>query len=73
MARKTFVDNVCIQVIERHLVRGLPGLFSPERVAEYTDEELHEIAGEDEHTLAKRRHLKSLQHSLLSSLEDLRK
>lgn len=73
VARKTFVDNVCIQVIERHLVRGMPQILSPERVAGYADAELFAIAGEDEHILERRRQLQALQSSLVASLEDLRK
>lgn len=32
VARKTFVDNVCVQVVERHLLRNLADVFSPEMV-----------------------------------------
>lgn len=72
-ARKTFVDNVCIQVIERHILRGLPGLFSPETVAAYTDDQLQRIAGEDEIRVAKRKHLQQLHENLNAALRDLRK
>lgn len=72
VARTTFIDNVCVQVVERHLLRSLPAVFSPEIVAGLTDEELDGIAGEADETLAKRKQLKELHESLLGSLEDLR-
>ena len=73
VARKTFVDNVCIQVIERHILRELPSLFSPETVAAYTEHELQRIAGEDEARIAKRKQLQGLHENLNSALRDLRK
>ena len=73
VARKTFVDNVCIQVIERNVLRGLPDLFSPETVAAYTDHELKQIAGEDEARIAKRKQLQELHENFNAALRDLRK
>ncbi|KAK1033967.1 hypothetical protein LTR74_018911, partial [Friedmanniomyces endolithicus] len=35
VALKTFVDNVCRQVIERHLLSGLSDLLLPREVAGY--------------------------------------
>ena len=49
------MDNICIQVIERHLLRNLPAMFSPETVAAYTDEELGRIAGKGESSIMKRK------------------
>ena len=43
---KTFVDNVCRQVIERHIVSDLPDLFSPMIVTELSDQDLVSIAPE---------------------------
>jgi hypothetical protein len=60
-------------VIERHVLRGLPGLFSPETVAAYTDHELQRIAGEDEARIAKRKQLQDLHENLNAALRDLRK
>ena len=45
MALKTFVDNVCRQVIERHLLNPLPQVFCPEEVAAMDDDELYKILG----------------------------
>lgn len=45
VARKTFVDNVCVQVVERHLLRTLADVFSPEMVIAFSEDELHHIGG----------------------------
>ena len=71
VARKTFVDNVCRQVIERHLLRPLSTLFSPEMVAGYSDADLMRIASESSQTLAKRKQLRDLHSSLMESLMEL--
>ncbi|KAK0932876.1 hypothetical protein LTR29_015546 [Friedmanniomyces endolithicus] len=60
--RKTFVDNVCKQVIEGHLLCSLPSLFSPEIVAGYSEADLTRIAAESKETLEKRKHLQELSH-----------
>ena len=73
VARKTFVDNVCVQVVERHILRGLPNLFSPETVAAYTDEELQRIAGEGDDKVIKRKQLQDLHENLVAALRDLRR
>ena len=44
MALKTFVDNVCRQVIERHLLNPLSRVFCSEEVAAMDDDELYKIA-----------------------------
>ncbi|KAK3612992.1 hypothetical protein LTR56_027569, partial [Elasticomyces elasticus] len=73
VARKTFVDNVCRQVIERHLLRSLPMMFSPETVASYSDEEMKQIAGEGESTISKRRQLRVMHENLMAGFRDLRR
>ena len=71
-ARKTFVDNVCRQVVERHLLRNLPKIFSPQTVAELTDEELERIAGERPDVVEKRNRLHLELKNLRAGLKDLR-
>jgi hypothetical protein len=44
--KKTFVANVTTQVIERHVVRDLEGIFSPVVVNLLTDKEVEAIAAE---------------------------
>ncbi|KAK1808515.1 hypothetical protein LTR12_017127 [Friedmanniomyces endolithicus] len=73
VAMKTFVDNVCRQVIERHLLRNLPDIFSPQLVAMYTDEDLERIAGERPDTVEKRKQLREQLTNLKAGLDDLRK
>ncbi|EXJ61698.1 dynamin GTPase [Cladophialophora yegresii CBS 114405] len=73
VAMKTFVDNVCRQVVERHITRPLPSIFSAEKVAALSDEELVRIAGETSERVAKRKQLQELRQNLESSLGDLRR
>ncbi|KAL9527626.1 Interferon-induced GTP-binding protein [Sphaerulina musiva] len=73
VALKTFVDNVCKQVVERHLLRNLPSMFSPRVVAMYTDEELEKIAGERPEIVRKRKQLREQLGNLRVWLELLRK
>ena len=50
VARKRFVDNLCMQVADFHLITGPDtplGLFSPQFVGQLSEEQLAEIAGED--------------------------
>ncbi|THX71492.1 dynamin GTPase [Aureobasidium pullulans] len=50
VARKRFVDNVCMQAADYLLVTGPNNplkLFSPQFVSSLTDDQLEEIAGED--------------------------
>ena len=43
---KTFVANVTIQVVERHIIRDLERIFSPIAVSGLTDQEVEAIASE---------------------------
>lgn len=72
VALKTFVDNVCRQVIERHLLRPLPEIFSPSSVAGYTDDELQSLAGEMPDVVEKRKQLLQQIQNLRAGLRDLR-
>ncbi|KAK3696625.1 hypothetical protein LTR37_017878 [Vermiconidia calcicola] len=73
VACKTFIDNVCRQVIERHLLRNLPEIFSPQRIAGLDDEELQRIAGERVDIVEKRKQLTEQVSNLKAGLNDLRK
>lgn len=68
---KTFVDNVCRQVIERHLMSKLPTIFSPTSVLEMTDLEITRIAGEPADRARRRNELMGMIQTLSESLEDL--
>ncbi|KAL8699129.1 MAG: hypothetical protein Q9201_006178 [Fulgogasparrea decipioides] len=57
VARKRFVDNVCMQAADRHLIRGpdtAVKVFSPFFVTDLTPEQMETIAGEDLLTKRKR-------------------
>ncbi|KAH8690854.1 P-loop containing nucleoside triphosphate hydrolase protein [Talaromyces proteolyticus] len=61
VARKRFVDNVCMQAVDYHLVTGPETpmrLFSSSFVGHLTTEQLEEIAGEEAVLKRKRRRLK---------------
>lgn len=50
VARKRFVDNVCLQATDHFLIAGPKGplrLLSPSYVQDLTDDQLETIAGED--------------------------
>ncbi|KAK0886917.1 hypothetical protein LTR02_017711 [Friedmanniomyces endolithicus] len=73
VALKTFVDNVCRQVIERHLLANLSDLLSPREVAGYADDELTRIAGERPDVAMKRRQWQEQLEIFQAGLKDLRK
>ncbi|SPO02993.1 related to dynamin GTPase [Cephalotrichum gorgonifer] len=72
MAMKTFVDNVCRQVIERHVLVPLPSLFCPTTVSKLSDEVLLRVGSEPEIQRARRAELGSLAQALRQSLVELR-
>lgn len=60
VARKRFVDNVCMQGADHHLVTGPDTpikVFSPAFVADLSEEQSEVIAGEDVSTKRKRAEL----------------
>ena len=66
-----FVDNVIIQVVERHLLgpNGPLRLFNRNWIFDLEDEELEELVGENEETRAARRDLKERLDGLKNALE----
>ncbi|KAH9427484.1 hypothetical protein MCOR02_012115 [Pyricularia oryzae] len=73
VAIKTFVDNVCRQVVERHIIAPLPEIFSPVIVSRFTDDELLQIGSESEKQNRKREELRARAKKLRSSLENLQR
>lgn len=69
---KTFVDNVCRQVIERHLISGLVKAFDPVCVGQLSDEELLQIAAETHIVRARRNDLQAMKKALMESIQELR-
>ena len=60
VARKRFVDAVCKQAIDHHLICAKHGTlwhFSPHLVGSFTEQELGYIAGEDSQSVSKRKKL----------------
>ncbi|KAI1057170.1 hypothetical protein LB507_001437 [Fusarium sp. FIESC RH6] len=45
-SRRTFVDNVTNYAVQGCLIRGLPGLFTPQKIGSLSDESLEEMAAE---------------------------
>lgn len=68
---KTFVDNVCRQVIERHILAPLPTVFDPTVVSGYSDEDLLRLAAESPQTSHRRVETLKLQRALKQSLQEL--
>ena len=59
VARKRFVDAVCLQAVDHFLVSGKTSplwIFSPHFIGSMSDDELHQIAGDGDETI-KRRHM----------------
>jgi hypothetical protein len=68
---KTFVDNVCRQVIERHILAKLPNVFGPIAVSAYTEDDLVRLATESDQIRNRRSEALRLQDALERSLRDL--
>ena len=61
VARKRFVDVMCMQAVDHHLITGPTApisLFSPSFVSKLDKDQLERIAGEDISTKRKREELK---------------
>jgi hypothetical protein len=71
VAYPRFVDNVIIQVVERHLLgpKGPLRLFDRNWIFGLEDEELEELVGENEETRAARKDLKERLDGLKNALE----
>ena len=65
------MDNVCRQVIERHILAKLADAFSPMTVSLYSEEELISLAIESPQICHLRSDARQLQAALEQSLRDL--
>ncbi len=57
VARKRFVDAVCLQAVDHFLVSGKTSplwIFSPHFIGKMSDAELHQIAGDEDETITVR-------------------
>lgn len=68
---KTFVDNICRQVIERHLLSNLVKVFDPVSVGQLSEDELAEVAAETVEVRDRRNDLDALRQALQESLLEL--
>ncbi|KAK2006509.1 putative dynamin GTPase [Colletotrichum eremochloae] len=71
VSRKTFVDNVCRQVVERHIITPIPTFFSPRTVSQLSDEEVVRIGSEPERQKLQRAQLCSFADRLRIGLKEL--
>ncbi|KAK1987081.1 vacuolar sorting protein VPS1 [Colletotrichum cereale] len=71
VAMKTFIDNVCKQVVERHILVPLPEIFCPTTVSQFSDEDLLRIGSEPESEVNRRQKLVVAAQGLRNSLVDL--
>jgi hypothetical protein len=68
---KIFVDNVCRQVIERHILTPLASVFGPMVVSGYSDEDLLHLAAESPQTSRCRVEAIQVQKNLKQALQEL--
>ncbi|KAH8587504.1 hypothetical protein B0O99DRAFT_694386 [Bisporella sp. PMI_857] len=57
VARKRFVDAVCLQAVDHFLVSGKTSplwIFSPQFISKMSDAELHQIAGDEDDAIRRR-------------------
>lgn len=71
VAKKTFVDNITRQVIERHIVAKLADAFNPITVSCYSDEELVDLATVPPKIGHRRSEMYRVQRTLKQSFRDL--
>ncbi|EJP61428.1 dynamin GTPase, putative [Beauveria bassiana ARSEF 2860] len=73
VGRKTFVDNVARQVVERHIISPLPRAFCPNSVSQMSDEELERIGSEPDLQRLHRERLSATAQGLRKSLADMQR
>lgn len=62
VARKRFVDAICLQAVDHFLVSGTTSplwIFSPRFIGKMSDAELRQIAGDDDETISRRNMLET--------------
>jgi hypothetical protein len=75
VARKRFVDAVCLQAVDHFLVSGKSSplwTFSPHFISKMSDTELHQIAGDKDETIRRRNMLETELSSLKAGEEILK-
>jgi len=70
LAAKTFIRNVITQVVERHLLQGMYGVFNSVEVLGLTDQIVEAIAAENKETRDRRQTLK-VQKKAIEEAKDI--
>lgn len=70
LSAKTFIRNVITQVVERHLLQGMYGIFNPAEVMTMTSEVVESIASENQETRDRRRAL-TAQRKAIQEAKDV--
>ncbi|EWC48887.1 hypothetical protein DRE_00192 [Drechslerella stenobrocha 248] len=68
VAMKTFVDNVCRQVVERHILVDLPDIFTPVNITQFSDTKVVDLVSESIESRNKRQELQDLRTKLQAGL-----
>ncbi|KAK0734582.1 P-loop containing nucleoside triphosphate hydrolase protein [Lasiosphaeria miniovina] len=70
LSAKSFIRNTITQVVERHLLQGMYGIFNSVEVLGMTDEVIEAIAAENKETRGRRQTLK-LQKKAIEEAKDI--
>ncbi|KAK3355495.1 P-loop containing nucleoside triphosphate hydrolase protein [Neurospora tetraspora] len=70
LSAKTFIRNVITQVVERHLLQGMYGIFNPAEVMAMTNEVVESIAAENQETRDRRQAL-TAQRKAIEEAKDV--
>ncbi|EEP82059.1 conserved hypothetical protein [Uncinocarpus reesii 1704] len=71
VAMKTFVDNVCRQVVERHIALSARSILTPTGALQLSDDQVKEIASETQSKQERRNELKMLEKCLRECVWEL--
>jgi hypothetical protein len=74
VARKRFVDAICLQAVDHFLVSGKISplwIFSPHFIGKMSDAELHQITGDEDEAIRRRNLLETELGSLKAGEEIL--
>lgn len=70
LSAKTFIRNVITQVVERHLLQSMYGIFNPAKVMEMSSEVVESIAAENQETRDRRKAL-TTQRKAIEEAKDV--
>jgi hypothetical protein len=70
-ATNTFTDNVCRQVVERHIIQQLPNVFNISTIIKLSDDVVQRIAAEPDTRKETKESLANFERILVETLDDL--